>query len=102
MRQNDHALGGGRLNRGHSHLDVEVRDHARAHFGDSIYNGDVYITHYGSSSQQTVAGLETSTKRVGSNQLSIDNSMSDSTRFNEHIIAMQENGGTSGFCDAPA
>lgn len=49
-----------RSRRGHDYSDVNVRENARAQLGDSIHNGNVYITHFGSLSQQKAANLETS------------------------------------------
>lgn len=40
---------------GHEYSGIEMRDHARAHFGDSIFYGDLYIVQSGTSSQRTAA-----------------------------------------------
>jgi hypothetical protein len=50
-----------RPDHGHSYSGIELREHARAHFGDAYY-GDVHITHYGRASQQTIATSKSSTK----------------------------------------
>ncbi|KAM0715765.1 hypothetical protein Q7P37_008279 [Cladosporium fusiforme] len=41
-----------RTSAGHDYSDIMMHDHSKAHFGDSIYHGDVYITQNGSSSQE--------------------------------------------------
>ena len=75
-----------RRDHGHYYSGIEVRDHARAQFGDTFYNGDVYITHYGPSPQQASATVQSPTMR----KLSLANCESKSAQGNEQITAMDK------------
>jgi hypothetical protein len=76
-----------RPDHGHSYSGIELREHARAHFGDTIYyNGNVYITHCGTTSQQTTATSKSSTRH---GHLLVENE-DESAENNEQIAAMRK------------
>jgi hypothetical protein len=84
-RQNHSASSIVRPDHGHSYSGIELREHARAHFGDAIYyNGNVYITHCGTASEQTVAASKSSTRH---GHLLVENE-DESAENNEQIAAM--------------
>jgi hypothetical protein len=86
-RQNHSASSIVRPDHGHSYSGIELREHARAHFGDAIYyNGNVYITHCGTASEQTVAASKSSTRH---GHLLVENE-DESAENNEQIAAMRK------------
>jgi hypothetical protein len=84
-RQKNSASSIVRPDHGHNYSGIELREHARAHFGDAYY-GDVHITHYGRASPQTVASSKSSTRH---GRVLIDNE-DGGAESNEHIDAIQK------------
>jgi hypothetical protein len=86
QRHDDTASHIARRDHGHDYSGIEVRDHARAQFGDTFYNGDVYITHHGPSSQQAVATIQSPATR----RLSYVDCEGRDSQCNEQIAAMDK------------
>ena len=87
-RQRHSASSIARPDHGHKYSGIELREHARAHFGDA-YHGDVYITHYGPidpSSQELVAAFEPPAVR----SLPYFNHEDGKIHGNERIAALQK------------
>jgi len=84
-RQRHSASSIARPDHGHKYSGIELREHARAHFGDA-YHADVYITHYGRASQQTIATSNSSTRH---GNFLVDNEDGRAQR-NERIATMQK------------
>jgi len=74
-----------RPDHGHNYSGIELREHARAHFGDAYY-GDVHITHYGRASPQTVTASKSSTRH---SRVLIDNE-DRGAQSNQQIDAIQK------------
>jgi hypothetical protein len=74
-----------RPDNGHKYSGIELREQARAHFGDAYY-GDVHITHYGRASPQTVT---TSKSSIRHGRVLIDNE-DGVAQSNEQIAAIQK------------
>lgn len=77
-----------RPDHGHAYSGIELREHARAHFGDAI-DGNVYINHCGPSSpssQQNVATFDSTAMR----SLPAVNHADGKPQSNEQIAAVQK------------
>ena len=75
-----------RRDHGHQYLGIEMQGNARAHFGDSIFYGDMYVVQSGTSSQQTAAVPEFPVAP----RLLFADSEEKYAQFHEQMAAMRE------------